>query len=730
MSSRPLLRCAPIAVARMPLRAPDASAGFPEASDDRPKAMDPHLRTAIGFASPSLARSLDRMDAAALDDPVQRFRIALGVREFRSRATFGTTPYGLFAGVALATFGSPVAGQRGDAHRVLLRPTVEWLAVVGRRLEHDLSVLARCRVWANPSNRYTPDHVHTALPTALSPTLVSQEETRLRLTRPVIRLIRSALRPVPSSDLAEALRATGEVPSRQLAWQLLRTLVVARVLATDIVAAPDAADPLGHLVDRLPADHEHRSELIQARAALAEGAASLTGAGRPALRRARQALSCVVENPRLRADVAVDAAVTLPDDVRVEVQRAADLLWRLVEHPTPPLAAWHRRLLDRFGAGHPVPLLTAMDDRLGIGSPYPLDDDAGRHRPAIERRRFRRLGEIAADAVRDGLREVVLDEVSLDELTADPFPPARSVDLVARLVAASPDRLRQGAFLLVEPHFGTGPAFSTLARFAPCLDAADRRRVAGIAGPAEVDVWFAEVVCTPLGHIANAMATPGWLGAFIDADGTTGGSGERIGLTDLMLVGKAGGLELRHAGSGRRVVPVCQANLPPAALPALARLLVDLGGQVSTVSVWWRPVDESGETFLPRLRTGRIVLRSARWVLPDGLRRAAADDVPADRWDQALREWTARSGVPDRVVTTTALDMTDRLDRMLLRRQCRFDGVDMLAELPGGETYRDEWCLSSDGPCPVELSFPLFPEAAADGRSAFATTKESHANLG
>lgn len=90
---------------------------------------------AIGHASPVLAQEARTIFAAEASDARRVRRAASSVARYVLRMTGRATPFGLFAGVAPASFGERLTWRWGDRHRVIARPSGAWLADVIMQLE-------------------------------------------------------------------------------------------------------------------------------------------------------------------------------------------------------------------------------------------------------------------------------------------------------------------------------------------------------------------------------------------------------------------------------------------------------------------------------------------------------------------------------------------------------------------------------------------------------------------
>nr|WP_255519034.1 lantibiotic dehydratase [Kitasatospora sp. SID7827] len=486
------------------------------------------MREAIEISSPSLADLLERAvpAVAAPEDgpraaelhlaelrPAALRRAAEAVGRYRLRMATRATPFGLMAAVGTARFGARAeVGWEGGERRAF-RPDLGWLLPLLDRLRTDPQVLGSLLLAVDqqavlrgdrlvlpylPDRSTLPESTAEAVPGAGRPVA----ERTVRATPVVRAVVRLAERPVSHAELLAGLAAGFPTAPAEAIAGLVRTLVAQGFLLTDLVPPPHSTDLLGHVLERLPGEHPVRGELAAVRGLLARAAGLPRGRATGVLREARRRMLRLgpAERP-LHADLALVGGVVLPEQVRVEVEQAAGVLWRL----SPPVGApehlrsYHAEFVERYGIDSPVPLAELLDADTGLGPPAgyrrpvgprgAANPEPARARTEREAARNRVLAELVAGALVDRepggpLPEVVLDDELLDRLaplaeeseeqesqagSAAETPPA-SLELYAELAADSLAELDAGRFRLVlSPTAGSDRAGATFGRFASHL---------------------------------------------------------------------------------------------------------------------------------------------------------------------------------------------------------------------------------------------------------------------
>lgn len=751
-------RCADTLLFRAAIRPPE-----PPAADDGPgdgeadlrahlrtAAADDRLREAVALASPSLSRTLD---AVLAGEPVRIKQLRRAVRalaRYRLRMSGRATPFGTMAGVAAIGFaeGPGAAAVRwGEHHRKAVRPDMGWLTEVVARLEREPAVLRPLRVTANDlcfvrGGRlvvpYVPAPGAGARPAA--------QEVSVRAGEVVLHVVRRAALPVRFGDLvAELLAAYPGAPAGSVE-RLLVDLIGSEVLLTELRPPLDGPDPLGHVLDLLPAPDPTAEPLPAAVSGIAAElsviqkeltayASAPLGGGLEARSAASSRMAALHPSDHLlQADLGLDVTVRLPAAVRAEAERAAEALWRLAAaRPGPShLRQYHLDFLERYGAGRAVPLKEVLDPDTGLGGPAGYRLPATARTPHAEpadlrgQEQDRLLTELAQEASLNGEREIVLDDALLDRLAAeggDAPMPAPSFEILAQLLADTPEALADGDFRLVVTG-GARTAGAHAGRFGFVLGAADDH-VTKLVG--EVPVTPGAVAAQmrfppPRGATTNVALVPRrlehtiTLGAFADrTDGTD------LGVSDLAVVADMHRLAVVAPRLGREVVPVVPSMLATAwHAPNAARFLHEVTENGLPAWPRWRWGAADALPYLPRVRRGRTVLALARWRPTDPALQDRAT-APGD-WERLFDAWRSRWRVPDRVESVSgdnrvALDLRRPFHRTLLRDEWLRRPGGVLQELPTSCGPGFGWLADGSGrPGRVnEIAFPLIRSALPSG---------------
>ncbi|MEF9881352.1 lantibiotic dehydratase [Streptomyces sp. P9-A4] len=484
-------------------------------------AGDPVFLAAVRLASPSLADEAEKVRAGAPTKRRRLVRTVVSLTKYRLRATFRATPFGHFAGVALAGTdigtGTDVVREVGDAHRSASRPDAAWLhGLLADEVVTTPGLRERAALTANPLRTVRDGRV--VLVDHHDPGGKHQLAHSVRSSAVVAHVLERAAEPVAWPELVAGLAESFPQAPAATVERTVAQLVGGGFLLSDLMPPPDHTAPLDHVLDRL-AGVAH--PLPRALAGIRAGLAALDTAppaGRgPALAEVTARMRALREaDDLIQSDLRLDARLVLPAEVGRQAERAAAALWRTTatRPGMPHLRAYHLAFLERYGTERAVPLLELLDEARGLGLPESYRSGAGADGTPAEptspsadgRRRDQFLGELLQAALRspdgggDSPAEIVLDDTTLEALgeSTEGSAPERgvptSLELGAELAARSWEALLAGDFhLVLGANPGSPRAGATFGRFAPVLAdggaalAAIVARAEGLAGQSAGD---------------------------------------------------------------------------------------------------------------------------------------------------------------------------------------------------------------------------------------------------
>ncbi|MCU1498544.1 MAG: hypothetical protein JWM47_2497 [Acidimicrobiales bacterium] len=649
---------------------------------------DQPFMEALWLSSPSLATKL-----ASTTSPAGAAE-ALSLYKYVSRAATRPTPFGLLAGVAEGR----LSGERSRWH--LEVPGVRrasigfgWIDDLAREILHSAGADLPGRLYANQLNRTFGDRVHAPqTPGQRRPSSRSLGRT------PAVDAILDRSAPGASHrDLASVLHELAPRSTAADRRAFLEGLLRAGFLLSDVIPHASCTDPLEHLLASLGPAEQTRPRIVRLQSALASYERSEPGAeGTARLQDARDALAAVqpaAVAPRLKVDLAWHGEISLPTGIGRDVADAVEVLRALAPTTSSDLAlqAYARSMIDRYGRGAAVPVITLIDPVRGMGLPSSLRrHDHGRAlspaTSAIDEDRDRLLGQLLQEALASGrpaeITRPVLQRLAgrFDDTGVAP------VDICASLEAASTSALDRGAYRLWVTNVGrSGEPGSFAGRFLTTLDRRGeepRLRAtvrAGVLGPQ------GQVVFDPgIRGTENLMDVP----LVLDRAVYLGcpphpPEAQHLSLDRLWVSAADDGMTL-YAEDHRGVLAEVRLRIPhmvntTALGPDEVRFLEMVGRSRERGPHPWTWGSLSPLVHFPRVVVGRVVLAPETWRLPPELASqvgGAGTSTETEDWRASFDRWRSVHGVPDRVRLqlgdeALAIDLETPIGRRLLRSEAR-----------------------------------------------------------
>ncbi len=701
----------------------------------------PVVREALFVGSPDLEDSLEVWLADPGSERGQRIERAL-VRYF-SRMTSRTTPFGLFAGVS--------TGHLGEETRLRLPAMAQYTRHTRLDMDYVYSLAETLST--------TPE---------LAETLAHRPNSSLYRAAGRIRFVESRRRHrllsyhLVAVDETEALRATldrarngahaadlaamlvgGEVSLTE-ANEFIAVLIARQILTRSVAPPVTGAEPAQELVAELRGHAEtarYADALERANAELEnmdrEGL-GLAPSRYVELAKALEELPVPAELPRLfQVDlVKPSPEATLGRDIVDEIGRGLRILERMSASTG---SEGLRRFRDQFVARYEdqeVPLSEALDEEVGIGFGASWEPSAllrGLSFPAGERgrrlawgSRERFLLRRTLAAIEQGDLEIDLGPKEIEACSSDGAPPLPdALAVMCTLAASSTEDVKKRNYLIhIRGAYGPSGA-NLLSRF--CHADATLRGPLALHLRQEEQLHpgavFAEIVHLPQGRVGNVLARPVLREYEIPYLGRSGAGPDRqIAIADLLVSVRGGRILLRSATLGREVIPrmsTAHAHDMRSNLGTY-RFLGALQTQGTGQRDGWSWGHLVGAAFLPRVRSGRLVLSLATWRwTPEELREVMKSRGAARfRW---VQDWRKARRVPRWVLLSCGGDSSLAVDlENVFSVESMIQIVQSQEEPPSFEELLGSGGLCAEGPEGLFIHELVVPFVRTAPRTAIA----------
>ena len=380
----------------------------------------PWASYALATGSYSLFEELSRMPGTKRDSK----RAWRKLLRYLIRMSTRPTPYGLFAGVAMAQWGNRTTlTLTAVPQSQRTRLDIEWLLKFVYRLESQLHIRRQLRLMANPAAIIRAGRVFLQQSVPLDQIESNHAGVSIRATRVVQRALAVTSMPIPYQDVINAVLAEAPAASEDKAERLITELWQHSLLLTDLRPPLTAIDPGRYVQQRLAEICDADEAFLQLTALLNAMAYQDTLPPEEALLKfphlraqATEVLSGSSTTP-FQIDMALGLnGQELSSEVGVEAARAAELLLKMTPLPNgfPHLTTYRRNFEERYGDSREVPLLELLNPDFGLGLPTAYTQSRGnRGGDESKLKNYRRgniLMQIASQALYDRQLIVELDE--------------------------------------------------------------------------------------------------------------------------------------------------------------------------------------------------------------------------------------------------------------------------------------------------------------------------------
>jgi len=621
---------------------------------------DARFMEGIYLASPALHEECEKWRHGTLTDARKVTRLRSALTRYYVRARSRCTPFGLFAGCAVAAWGP--ASQVTVAAAAAARHTrldMHYLCALAQQLAAHPAVRPHLRYWPNTSLYQLDEEIRFVEHHYADGRRVHQLSA-VQATPYLRQLLAATQAGATYPALVALLEEVASEPGE--AAQFVEELIEAQVVVHELEPTVTGQEFFAHMQAVLTRIGEQAPEIAAIAARLTDVRQQLAALDQNSVNPAASygrivAMLAPLGVPpeagklfQVDAVPGLGAAATLATAWQHDLLAAVEALACLAPPPAQPrLAAFRERFQARYETQE-VPLLEALDNESGISyteygrSSYsPLVHDLVTTPGAPPTSSSSRTK--AQQLLHEKLREAERTQQYSVALTPADLPPAPAAGPPLPPSLAILFRIIDGHRLLIES-VGGSSAVNLLGRFAHA-DPAIAGIITQVAAHEQAHnpaVAFAEICHLPVSRAGNLLQRPCFRALEIPylAQSALPAEGQVL-VQDLLLSVRHGELWLRSRKTGQRIVPRLGTahNFTHEALPVY-QFLCDLQtqGLQAQLSFGWE-AGPGNTTFLPRLTYRNVVLAPACWQLTaaDVAPLLAGPAAPEALWRAFCQQW-------------------------------------------------------------------------------------------
>ncbi|BBH52115.1 lantibiotic dehydratase [Fluviispira sanaruensis] len=343
------------------------------------------FKEALLLSSQSLYKSLVLYENAKIQDKRKVEQLRSGILKYFSRATSRATPFGYYAAVQIGHYcdKNSTSNEHQGSFLKSIRPDMEWLQTVVRRIEENIELLPNIQLKINPVIYTHGDRV--LLPYSSVEIKGNEPDSKGFFNQDVsiknnalIDYIRNILSvEIKLEDLLIKVRNKFQLKDDFKTIKLLQDLINKNFIITELKPILGKIDVFSDLLEKLkafPSQRQNVEYLRDLKQKICKYSQINIGEGIEDLENIIEDMQkfCRVKNP-LQIDIAVNNLnpFLLENAYKNKIEDAAKLMRMLspqqfgFEH----IRDYHEEFINKYGFVNEVPIQELLDENLGLGAP-------------------------------------------------------------------------------------------------------------------------------------------------------------------------------------------------------------------------------------------------------------------------------------------------------------------------------------------------------------------------
>lgn len=385
------------------------------------------------------------------------------------RSTSRCTPYGLCAGVSLATLSTQtdiVLDKKGN-HKKYVRVDMKWLLTIIKAIETDQNILPYLKMRVN-------SYLYEKGSRLINPWYIEFEKSDCSNTSKSIRntplvkyVLMLAKNPITYSELKKKIHEKYyDVPKEKIDT-FLKQLIDNEILISELLPPLVNSEPLNYILNiikDIPTAIEWGERLKKVQQLINEYSGTSVGEMEILHEQLWEMLEELNPNKEyLQVDLKKNLLKSnISNNIAEEAQEFIELLCNLADFNSEPsyISDFRVNFLEKYGFDIAVPILEVFDNDLGTGAPFgytaPLSKQTGVDTQLTNTKLETYLYQKINAAIKEGVKEIVVTDKEIEPLKNNAIQTEllpKSLELCFEVFSETPQELDAGNFLIMPTGF-------------------------------------------------------------------------------------------------------------------------------------------------------------------------------------------------------------------------------------------------------------------------------------
>lgn len=452
------------------------------------------IKEAVEVSSFSLFESLNKLtDGKKLKDKKIR-KIISSFLKYVIRMTSRTTPYGIFAGVSLGSFGDKTKVSIGDNKyaKKRIRPDMEWLYGIIKMLEGNDEILNNLYITSNDLNfingsRLDIGYISNCYKTSENALQTNNISASVRYTSQVKLVIEKSKQKIKYYDLINILKLNNPKADESKIYKFLRQLLENEYIITELRPPLSDTNSFEYILSKIKninSMNEIYLKLLNIKKLMDYYNNSLIGEGIDLYSKIVSEMKLLYKcSNYLQVDMSIkENGIILKKDVVKDLQKAINVLVKLSSKLEEPyyISKYKDEFIEKYGIDREIPIIELFDEDKGIGAPmgYKMPPSRRIMNDTVQNKDNVKFNEYIINKILNCIfcneKEVVITDKDIDKIeindhyTIDELP--RGFDINIFLAAKSLEEIDKGNYrIFIGPNFGSNGVGKTFGRFVDIL---------------------------------------------------------------------------------------------------------------------------------------------------------------------------------------------------------------------------------------------------------------------